>query len=220
MTEQEWLQATDRRPMLEYLRGKVSDRKLRLFSCACCGIVWHLIAAEQNRRAVEFAERLADGATEGRNLAAVRAATRDGTAWCTLLASAWDAACQAAGSGARDAARSAFWSKTWDGREARETAWSQARAAEKHAQAKVLRDIFGNPFRPVSFDPAWLTWHNSLLVSMARQMYESRNFTDMPVLADALEDSGCDNADILTHCRQSGEHVRGCWVVDLLLGKQ
>jgi hypothetical protein len=65
-----------------------------------------------------------------------------------------------------------------------------------------------------------LTWHDGLLVSMARQMYESRDFTDMPVLADALEEAGCTDADILAHCRQSSEHVRGCWVVDLLLGKE
>jgi hypothetical protein len=83
----------------------------------------------------------------------------------------------------------------------------------------LLHDIFGNPFRPVSLNPAWLTWHDGLIVSMARQMYESRDFTDLPVLADALEDAGCTSQDILGHCRSGGEHVRGCWVVDLVLGK-
>ena len=79
-----------------------------------------------------------------------------------------------------------------------------------------LCDIFGNPFRPVTF-PAWRT---DTVLSLARQMYESRDFYPMPILADALQDAGCDNNDVLNHCRQPGEHVRGCWVVDLILGKQ
>jgi hypothetical protein len=83
-----------------------------------------------------------------------------------------------------------------------------------------LRCLFGNPFRPATLDPAWLSWHNRLPVSMARQMYDSRDFADMPVLADALEEAGCRDADILGHCRFGGDHVRGCWVVDLLLGKE
>jgi hypothetical protein len=83
--------------------------------------------------------------------------------------------------------------------------------------AEVLRDIYGNPFRPLTTDPRWLT---STAVSLARAMYESRDFGATPVLADALEEAGCDNADLLAHCRGDGPHVRGCWVVDLVLGKQ
>lgn len=82
--------------------------------------------------------------------------------------------------------------------------------------ASLLRDIFGNPFRPVTFSPAWRT---DTAVSLARTMYESREFSAMPILADALQDAGCDSNDVLTHCREPGEHVRGCWVVDLVLGK-
>jgi hypothetical protein len=81
----------------------------------------------------------------------------------------------------------------------------------------VLRDVFGNPFRPVSFDPAWRT---STAVALAAGMYESRDFGAMPILADALQDAGCDSEDILNHCRGGGPHVRGCWVVDLVLGKE
>jgi hypothetical protein len=81
----------------------------------------------------------------------------------------------------------------------------------------TLRDIFGNPFRPVAFSPDWRT---DTAVSLARAMYESREFGAMPILADALQDAGCDNDDILSHCRGAGPHVRGCWVVDLVLGKQ
>jgi hypothetical protein len=89
-------------------------------------------------------------------------------------------------------------------------------AAERSAQCDILRDIFGNPFRPVAFDPAWRT---STVVALAQQMYDSRDFGLMPILGDALEDAGCDSADILDHCRGDGPHVRGCWVVDLVLGK-
>jgi hypothetical protein len=80
-----------------------------------------------------------------------------------------------------------------------------------------LRDIFGNPFRPVAFEPAW---RSDTAVSLAMGMYESRDFGPMPILADALQDAGCEHVDILTHCRDpNGTHVRGCWVVDLVLGK-
>ncbi|WP_315854135.1 hypothetical protein [Gemmata palustris] len=80
-----------------------------------------------------------------------------------------------------------------------------------------LRDIVGNPFRPVLFSPSWLT---STAVAIVAQMYESRDFSAMPILADALQDAGCDIADVLSHCRDASlNHVRGCWVVDLVLGK-
>jgi hypothetical protein len=81
----------------------------------------------------------------------------------------------------------------------------------------VLHDVVGNPFQPVEFDPAWRT---STVVALAQQMYDSRDFALMPILGDALEDAGCGHADILDHCRSAGPHVRGCWVVDLVLGKE
>ena len=87
---------------------------------------------------------------------------------------------------------------------------------ERVAQADALRDIFGNPFRPVTLN---LTWLQPAIVPLARTIYDERAFDRMPELADALERAGCDNADVLSHCRQGGEHVRGCWVVDLVLGK-
>jgi hypothetical protein len=88
---------------------------------------------------------------------------------------------------------------------------------EKVAQTHVLRDVLGNPFRPVTIDPAWLT---STVVALASGIYDERAFDRLPILADALQDAGCDSADILTHCRGDGPHVRGCWVVDLILGKE
>ena len=83
-------------------------------------------------------------------------------------------------------------------------------------QAALLRDIFGNPFRPVAFDPTWCTADS---LTIAGRMYESRDFSAMPILADALEEAGCTNPDVLLHCREPGVHVRGCWVVDGVLGK-
>ncbi|HJZ57133.1 MAG TPA: hypothetical protein VKE74_19340 [Gemmataceae bacterium] len=87
---------------------------------------------------------------------------------------------------------------------------------EEAKLAPILRDVFGNPFRPITLDPSWLT---ITVVALARQMYDTRDFTSMPILADALQDAGCEHPDILGHCRGPGPHVRGCWVVDLLLGK-
>lgn len=88
--------------------------------------------------------------------------------------------------------------------------------AEGAAQVCLLRDIFGNPFRPVTLDPRW---QSETVVALASGIYAERAFDRMLILADALEDAGCDNADILAHCRGDGPHVRGCWVVDLILGK-
>jgi hypothetical protein len=90
--------------------------------------------------------------------------------------------------------------------------------------ADFVREIMGNPFRPVTLDPAWQT---STVVALARAAYDNRSVpagtlepARLGVLADALEEAGCDNNDILNHCRKPGVHVPGCWVVDLLLGKE
>jgi hypothetical protein len=85
------------------------------------------------------------------------------------------------------------------------------------ALSVLLKDVFGNPFRPVSFAHEWRT---DTALSLAHQMYEARDFSAMPILADALQDAGCDSDAILNHCRGDGPHVRGCWVVDLVLGKE
>jgi hypothetical protein len=83
-------------------------------------------------------------------------------------------------------------------------------------QMEVLDCVFGIPFRPITLNPSWLT---STVVSLAQQMYDSRDFSAMPILADALQDANCDNADILNHCRSATVHTRGCWTLDLVLGK-
>jgi hypothetical protein len=81
----------------------------------------------------------------------------------------------------------------------------------------LIRDIFANPFLPVTFDPRWRT---SDAVGLARAIYDERAFDRLPILADALMDAGCDDEQVLAHCRSAGPHVRGCWVVDLVLGKE
>jgi hypothetical protein len=224
MTEAEWLACNDPATMLEFLRGKASDRKCRLVACACCGLAWPFIADDRNRRAVELGERLADGATELLELATIRASTRDGTAWCALMDSAWDAAFHSARSGAGDTARSAIRGKRWGGREERDTVWWHAWAAARLTQAGILLDIFGNPFRPAALDPAWLT---ADVASLAQAAYVERELPGgrldpgrLAVLSDALEDAGCAEAAILSHLRSPGLHVRGCWALDLILGKQ
>jgi hypothetical protein len=91
-----------------------------------------------------------------------------------------------------------------------------AEAEEMPHLIALLRDIFGNPFRPLALKPAWRT---SDVLALATGIYEEKAFDRMPILADALQDTGCDNDDVLSHCRGEGPHVRGCWVVDLILEK-
>jgi hypothetical protein len=103
--------------------------------------------------------------------------------------------------------------------------WTEAeleveQEAVRVLQCEILRDFFGNLFRPVIVEPSWLTWNDGAVPRLAQAMYDERAFDRLPELADALEAAGCDNEDILNHCRQPGPHVRGCWVVDLLLGKE
>src|SRR5262249_18319311 len=93
-------------------------------------------------------------------------------------------------------------------------------ATEGAAQCVLLHDIFGNPFQPVTINPSWLTWNDGTVVKLAKAIYEGRAFERMPVLAVALEEAGCSFQNILDHCRQPGVHTKGCWVIDMLLGKQ
>ncbi|AWM42422.1 hypothetical protein C1280_28270 [Gemmata obscuriglobus] len=98
-----------------------------------------------------------------------------------------------------------------------ETAVEVGRQFEAKQQTVLVRDIFGNPFRPVRFDMGWLT---GAAVSLADAIYRGQAFERLPVLADALEASGCDDPSILAHCRSGAPHVRGCWAVDLVLGRR
>ena len=114
-----------------------------------------------------------------------------------------------------------FWNRTAERREAaRRSAKLEIYNAERNAQSELLRCIVHNPFRPVSaLSIDLLSWNSGLIFKLAQGIYDDRAFDRLPILADALEEAGCTDADILNHCRQPGEHVRGCWVVDLVLGK-
>jgi hypothetical protein len=229
MNEQDWLACTDPEPMLAFLRGKASKRKLRLFACGCGALVWHSIAHEGNRRAVELAKRLADREEPGMKVEAVRASARDGTAWSALIDSACDAARHAALSGTSEFARSALRGKRWRGREERDRALQQASTAARLAQAGILRDVIGNPFQPVKQEYClhqWTAWGGGMVRELARAAYDDPLIPPgtlepnrLAVLADALEDAGCTDAAILGHLREPGAHVRGCWPVDLVLAK-
>jgi hypothetical protein len=101
-------------------------------------------------------------------------------------------------------------------------AWDAAKAAAKETQSQVLRDVCGNPFRPMAgLDAAWLGWGGGTVVGLARAIYNERRWGETPVLADALEEAGCSDQEIIGHLRRQGQgHVRGCWCLDLVLGKE
>jgi hypothetical protein len=90
---------------------------------------------------------------------------------------------------------------------------------EPAEKAAFLRDLFGNPFRPLAINPAWLAWNDGTVVKLAQSIYDDRAFDRLPILADALEDAGCNDAELLSHLRGPGPHVRGCWALDLILGR-
>jgi hypothetical protein len=241
MNEETWLACTEPRPMIDLLLGRASDRKLRLFAVACCRRVGHLLTDHRSRGAVELAERVADGGIPAEQLGAVwqaaaRAAGRVRTArggprvrWAAAYA-AWQALAGPVGYVAREAslwAAAAAAVTAAGGRDPFDWHAPQAVAArrpEYAAQAALLREITGNPFRPsAALNPAWLT---PAVLSIARAAYEERQLpagtldpARLAVLADALEQSGCQDEAVLGHLRGPGPHVRGCFVVDALLGK-
>jgi hypothetical protein len=219
MDEHDWLTGSDPEPMLRYLGERASDRKLRLFMCALSRRVWHLLT-EELRRAVDVAERLADGkAGEAERAAAFEAA---GGSMTEVFSQAVAIPAKALISSHLDFyAQHAAWSVTSvpdvEGRYILPTTDEQE-DAEREAQCALLRELFGNPFRPAAIEPDWLSWEGGTVPRIARAIYDDRAFDLLPILADALEDAGCTDAVILDHCRGPGPHVRGCWVLDALLG--
>jgi bacterioferritin-associated ferredoxin len=221
MTEQEWLKCTDLLKMLEFLRdnGSASDRKLRLFACGRCRVLWAEMVDERSKQAVEVAEAFADRRGVSKKY---RSMLRDQRNEAERLAI--EAFYVAIKRVSREhphaiASLSAVFAAGTNCISVEPYLRPGFHFIEPIKVASILRELFGNPFRPITLDPAWLTWHDGLLVSMAQKMYDNRDFSDMPVLADALEEAGCMNPDILEHCRSGGEHVRGCWVIDALLGR-
>jgi hypothetical protein len=242
MTEAEWLECADPGPMLKSLRGKASDRKLRLFAVACCHRVRAYIKDERSQAAVEFAERNSEkGVARQRGRPGVfRAAMivcREAEAHSRRTNNLSEHMARMVAVNAANAAlaliqpRAAWAAEFAAGFSAQLSALVRqladpmsasagfdvaAMRPEKEHQAALLRCIFGNPFGPVAPDPAWWTPATGTL---AATMYETRDFAAMPLLADILEEAGCP-AEVSEHCRGPGPHVRGCWVVDLVLGKE
>lgn len=215
-----------------------SDRKLRRFACACYHRISHLLPNAAARTTVQVAEQFADGTVSEAEFLKADAVVRD---LATALEPRWrashgaerialhptHAALGLAGVVCWWEPQKAAWYAASNahlelpylanpGVDVHSKKLGDAELAEKRAQCELLRDIFGNPFCPVAFASEWRT---NTAVALARQMYEDHDFGAMPILADALEDGGCDNELLLAHCCGPGPHVRGCWVVDLLLGK-
>jgi hypothetical protein len=199
--------------LLGRVRRRASSRKLRLFACACCRRVWPLISDERSRRAVEVAERYADGRASRKELAAARAASpgrASGGASESAVKAAVNAAAAAADYAAERAAHFALEAAVRTG----------ARGlAEEHAQAELLREVVGPPPRSRMIDPACLAWNDGLVPRLAGAIYEEGRFDDLPILADALMEAGCANTTVLEHCRRRHGHWRGCWLIDALLDK-
>jgi hypothetical protein len=238
MTEEQWLACTDPKPMLAFLRGKASDRKLRLFTAARCRLFRHDWDDRWPiREAVDAAEQFSDGLSPAGQL------TRFHRTWenftgelclhtidphggstvllpdCLGLVLVQIVSSPEAGSAARgvlyDDLQSYFIGTWKDGRQ------------EPRAECQLLQEVFGNPFRPARVNPSWLAWNDATVRRLAETIYNERSLPDgcldatrMGVLADALEDAGCADPDLLGHLRGPGPHVRGCWAVDLLLGKE
>jgi hypothetical protein len=253
MTEAEWLACTDPTPMLEFLRGKASDRKLRLFAVACCrrtGLGFRIDTLYQD--AVELAERHADGSSLPPGTLAAAAAAADSEHRASAMWSLYEPDSDPARLTAEVDALTV-------GLVGAKPSWDHGLAAEVFAvafapgtysdspgnvprkgkphfktreaartfflreQAALLQDIFGNPFRPVTLSPAWLTRQ---VVTLAQAAYDERELpagtlgsAHLAVLADALEEAGCTGKTILDHLRGPGSHVRGCWALDAVLGK-
>ncbi len=198
---------------MSVLEGKVSERKSRLFSTACCWSIFPSIQNEDLRTIIALGERHADG--------------------LATHSEVWESAnCVTAGFSEHDPISMMVFNTIADMSERLDPWYAVKDTVERRLsgeinpsiQCRLIRDLFGNPFRPSSFNPSWRT---STVTSLAQSVYDDRQLPSglfdnqrLGILADALEDAGCDNADILGHLRGGGEHVRGCHVIDLILGKE
>jgi hypothetical protein len=219
---------------LKLIKGPALERKFRLFGCACVRRIWHLIGDERPRLALEVAERYADGLAdrsklrkayliakrfvvreerEGRSILAAQAACR--TAYCTSRGSEFEAYASVADFEARIAAGAA--AKAQSSGPDKYELYRQAEAAEGTIQVQLLRDILGNPFRAApTFDSKFRT---TGVLKFAQELYDSRSFERLPTLASMLAGIGCKDLEILSHLRQHGPHVRGCWALDIVLDR-
>jgi hypothetical protein len=249
MTEAEWLACADPDKLLQFEAGRVSNRKLQLLAGAFARRVWHLNAYAWSRQQLEVAEAYLEGAASPRDAEQARALAEEGfrertaarqagglasvpaapathaVAWAALPLDPQEPENERVGPRPRPllaAQQAAMY--------AARAAWAQPGAGAEAARAVqwelcgVARCVFGSPFRPAAFDLAWRT---DDVVRSAAATYDCRLLPSghldparLSVLADALEEAGCADADLLAHLRGPGPHVRGCWAVDLLLGQR
>jgi hypothetical protein len=244
MTEEEWLECEDHSDLLAFIKtqSRYSRRTLTLLGAAGCRRLADMFPAPVCLEAIEAVEEFADGTLDAAHLQAVRDRLAPYCGGYTQTVRVFPVetanaikflidpdekhvehvvglSSEVLGLRAVHAAGKIpetlpyeeipqFWY---------EPEFDPANKAALAVERGYLRDIFGNPFRPVTFLPEWRT---STVVALATGIYAERAFDRMPILADALQDAGCDNEDILNHCRSEGVHVRGCWVVDLVLAKE
>jgi hypothetical protein len=206
--------------MLQFLHDQygIDVRKMRLFVCACCRRQAASVGDPRILRAVETAERFEDGlATEAdiararREVHAARIAIPDrrqewAAFWLAEMAATPDSVTQF---------------EIWLHELVTEGAWG-VKAADERANAAILRDLFGPlPFRAVKLARATFAWEHGVVQALAQEIYDEGRWDELPILADALEDAGCREEEMLRHCRDTAApHVKGCWVVDALLGKE
>lgn len=221
ITEAEWMSSNDSHDMLDRCRAPLIKypRKCRLFAVACCKRIWRLINDPRSRSAVEVLERYADGLASERELAAATKAARAAfdTAsrekekvlispeWAAVLATdpdPWFAASRAS-THAFSAVGEAF-----------------SVGPERAAQSRLLRCIFGSlPFREPVLNGCRKAFEDEAVIKLAQAIYQEQAFHLLPALGAALQNAGCENTEIITHCNEAGPHVRGCWVVDLVIGQ-
>jgi hypothetical protein len=242
MTEAEWLACDDPLPMLKFMEGQVSDRKLRFFVAACCRRLWGASDDDATRVALEVAEHLAETGVLPVRRAVVQVAAGQAVLNCNaseplVELEAWSddlfrkrfdpwqpnriltsiieqTACEKSGT----------WPRNW---------WKGLVASLDEAgldpslQARLFREVIRGPFRPLLVSAAWHPWDDGMVPGIAQAAYEKRDLPGgeldpgrLAILSDALEDAGCTDTEILEHLRGPGPHVRGCWALDVILGKE
>jgi hypothetical protein len=229
MTETEWNTCTDPDVMLEFLQNRASERKLRLFGAACCRRVWRLMTDRRHRRAVEAAERLADGRITEEQFKEIHQPVM--AMWATLPSCQevkWEpshyitGAATHLGTGAAAeytasfAARGLAYATDPD----HGPGWLAVQADEERVQCGLIRDLFGNPNVPFRFDAYWLAGDGRSVAARAGEIYRDGAFDSLSSLADDLEQAGCWDRIVLEHCRRPEPHTRGCWVIDALMGRE
>jgi hypothetical protein len=210
-----WRAEPDCGKILRDARGRASQRKVRLLACACCRQAGRAARGWPGWALLETVERFADGEVSEAELRATRerAALPHSSAAGAWLAEAVVLAASPPWGGPETALEYAA-------RAARDAAGERDWAAARKAQVRLACDLLGHLLRQVAVSPAWLEANGGAVLQLARAIYQDHSFADLPVLADALEEAGCQDPDILDHCRSGLEHARGCWVVDALLGKE